>query len=128
VREDLPGVVLVDFELRLGNLAEVLDVLREPGVGRIANGAHARSIGLNFGSGNIEQIPCIRLWPVAHRKLDMLNAAHDLLDLRVPPGNKLEKLRGDLAGFWSIRINDQFRVIFRFAEGNASDVRIADYH
>ncbi len=68
------------------------------------------------------------LWPVAHRKLDMLNAAHDLLDLRVPPGNKLEKLRGDLAGFLSIRITDQFRVIFRFADGNASDVRIADYH
>ena len=62
------------------------------------------------------------------RKLDMLNAAHDLLDLRAPRGNQLEKLRGDRAGFFSIRINDQFRVVFRFADGNASDVQILDYH
>jgi hypothetical protein len=109
VGEDLAGVIFVDLELHLGNLVEVLDVRREPGVGRIANGAHKGSLGLNFGSGN------------------MLNAAHDLLDLKVPPGNKLEKLRGALAGFWSIRVNDQFRVIFKFADGNASDVRIADY-
>ena len=56
----------------------------------------------------------------------MLNAAHDLLDLRAPRGNQLEKLRGDRAGFFSIRINDQFRVVFRFADGNASDVQILD--
>jgi proteic killer suppression protein len=68
------------------------------------------------------------LWPVAARKLDMLAAAHDLRDLRAPPANRLEKLRGDLVAFWSIRINDQFRVVFRFSNGNASDVRIVDYH
>ena len=68
------------------------------------------------------------VWTVAFRKLDMLNAAPDLMDLRAPPSNRLEKLRGNLAGFFSIRVNDQFRVIFRWANGNASDVRIVDYH
>ncbi len=69
-----------------------------------------------------------QLWRIAHRELDMVNAAHDVMDLRAPPGNKLEKLKGNLAGFWSIRINDQYRVIFKFENGNASDVRIVDYH
>jgi toxin HigB-1 len=68
------------------------------------------------------------LWGVARRKLDMLNAASDLQDLRVPPANRLEKLRGDLARFHSIRVNDQFRVIFVWANGNASEVRVLDYH
>ena len=69
-----------------------------------------------------------QLWNVAVRKLDMLNAASDLGDLRSPPADHLEKLKGDLAGFWSIRVNGQYRVIFRFTGGNAEDVRIADYH
>lgn len=68
------------------------------------------------------------IWAVARRKLDMLNAATVIDDLRVPPGNRLEALRRDLAGRYSIRINDQFRVVFRFADGHASDVRICDYH
>ena len=68
------------------------------------------------------------LWPVAARKLDMLNAAHDLRDLRVPPGNRLEPLKGSLAGYHSIRINDQFRIIFRWIDGNTHDVTITDYH
>lgn len=68
------------------------------------------------------------LWSVARRKLDMLNAAQDLMDLNAPPGNRLEKLRGNLVGFFSIRVNDQFRVIFRFLNGNAEQVRITDYH
>jgi proteic killer suppression protein len=65
---------------------------------------------------------------IALRKLDMINAARTLLDLRSPPGNRLEVLRGDLSGFHSIRINDQWRVIFRWAEGAAHDVRVLDYH
>ena len=69
-----------------------------------------------------------KLWSVARRKLDMVNAAQDLMDLNAPRGNKLEKLKGNLAGFWSIRINDQYRVIFKFGNGNASEVRITDYH
>jgi len=62
------------------------------------------------------------------RKLDMLNAAHELRDLTSPPGNRLEALRGDLRGFHSIRINDQWRIVFRWRSGDAHDVRIADYH
>lgn len=69
-----------------------------------------------------------QLWHVAARKLDMLNAAQDLMDLKAPPSNRLEKLKGDLAGFWSIRVNEQYRVIFRFANGNADAVQVTDYH
>ncbi len=65
---------------------------------------------------------------IALRKLDMINAARTLLDLRSPPGNRLEALRGDLRGLHSIRINDQWRVIFRWVEGAAHDVRVLDYH
>lgn len=68
------------------------------------------------------------LWDVAHRKLDLLNAVHVLRDLQVPPGNRLEALKGSLAGFHSIRVNDQFRLVFRWAEGQARHVRITDYH
>ena len=64
----------------------------------------------------------------AVRKLDLINAAHVLLDLRSPPGNRLELLRGDWSGFYSIRVNDQWRVVFRWAEGQAYDVQLVDYH
>ncbi|OFV86913.1 MAG: plasmid maintenance system killer protein [Acidobacteria bacterium RBG_16_68_9] len=64
----------------------------------------------------------------AVRTLDMLNAARHLADLRSPLGNRLEALKGGLRGLHSIRINDQWRVIFRWADGDAHDVRIADYH
>lgn len=66
--------------------------------------------------------------PTALRKLDMINAAHQLVDLRVPPGNRLEALKGDKEGFHSIRINDQWRIIFRWEKGGASEVSIVDYH
>ena len=65
---------------------------------------------------------------VALRKLRQLDAATGLSDLRVPPGNRLEKLTGDLAGLYSIRINDQWRVCFRWSGGDAHDVAIVDYH
>ena len=61
-------------------------------------------------------------------KLDVINAAQKLDDLRSPPGNRLEPLRGDLKGYYSIRINNQWRIIFRWAENNASEVKIVDYH
>ncbi len=64
----------------------------------------------------------------AERKLQMLDSASALEDLRVPPGNRLESLHGDRKGQWSIRINDQWRVCFRFKDGNAFDVEIVDYH
>ncbi len=68
------------------------------------------------------------LWDIARRKLDMLEAAHDLGDLKVPPNNHLEKLKRQYAGKYSIRINKQWRVVFAFADRTASEVRIADYH
>jgi proteic killer suppression protein len=69
-----------------------------------------------------------RLWRVAQRKLDLLEAAINLRDLASPPGNRLEPLRGDLRGRFSIRINRQFRVIFTWADGSARSVYIHDYH
>ena len=65
---------------------------------------------------------------VAWRKLAMLDAAERLEDLMVPPGNHLEKLSGDRMGQYSIRINDQWRVCFRWTEGDAYEVEITDYH
>ena len=62
------------------------------------------------------------------RKLDMIEAAVRLDDLRVPPGNRLEALRGDLDGLHSIRVNDQWRIVFRWCDGGADDVRLVDYH
>ncbi len=65
---------------------------------------------------------------IAKRKLEALNATAQLDDLRVPPSNRLEKLKGDLKGFCSIRINDQWRVIFKWIDGHAHEVSIVDYH
>jgi proteic killer suppression protein len=64
----------------------------------------------------------------AIRKLDMINAANELRDLRSPPGNRLEALRGGLSGSHSIRINDQWRIVFRWEGVDAHEVRIVDYH
>jgi proteic killer suppression protein len=79
------------------------------------------------------QTPRARRFPpdvvaAAVRKLDVLNSARSLLDLRSPPGNRLEALRGDLRGFHSIRVNDRWRIVFRWAEGQAYEVRLVDYH
>jgi toxin HigB-1 len=62
------------------------------------------------------------------RKLRMINNSQDLKDLQVPPSNKLEKLKGDLKAFYSVRINDQWRIIFKWEAGFASEVSIIDYH
>jgi len=68
------------------------------------------------------------LWTRVQAKLDLLNASTTVEDLRVPPSNRLEKLRGDWAGFYSLRVNDQYRVVFRFVNGDAFDVQCTDYH
>lgn len=65
---------------------------------------------------------------IARRKLRMINNSINVNDLRVPPSNHLEKLKGSKDGFYSIRINNQWRIIFRFVNGNAFDVEIIDYH
>lgn len=62
------------------------------------------------------------------RKLDVLNGARELKDLQSPPGNKLEMLRGELAGMHSIRVNDRWRIVFRWVDGDAHDVGVLDYH
>jgi proteic killer suppression protein len=68
------------------------------------------------------------LWPVARRKLTQINRVRDLVELRIPPGNRLESLRGDRSGQHSIRINDQYRVCFRWEKGYADQVEVTDYH
>ena len=70
----------------------------------------------------------LRLRAPAERKLALLNAAESLGFLRAPPGNRLEALRGDREGQYSIRINDQWRICFRWFAGDAFDVEIVDYH
>ncbi len=65
---------------------------------------------------------------VAQRKLVILHAAESLEDLRAPPGNRLERLSGDREGQYSIRVNDQWRVCFRWSDGDAYEVEIVDYH
>ena len=64
----------------------------------------------------------------AFLKLRQLHAAELLTDLRIPPSNRLESLSGDLKGYWSMRINQQWRLVFRWNEGKASEVKITDYH
>lgn len=65
---------------------------------------------------------------VSRRKLRMLNNSHDINDLRIPPANRLEKLKGNLEGLFSIRINNQWRIIFSWENENAYNVQIIDYH
>jgi proteic killer suppression protein len=80
-----------------------------------------------ISSKNSRKLPNTIL-SVACRKLDMINAAESLEDLKAPPQNRLKLLKGDLQGYHSIRINDQFRIIFRMVESNAFNVRIIDCH
>jgi toxin HigB-1 len=68
------------------------------------------------------------LWSVASRKLDQLDSVQSLDELRAPPGSRLEGLMGDRVGRFSIRINDQYRVCFKWSENEPSDVEIVDYH
>jgi proteic killer suppression protein len=70
----------------------------------------------------------VTIWKAARRKLDMLNAARELKDLRSPPSNKLEKLKGKLSGYYSIRVNEQSRIVFIWNNQNAQGVTITDYH
>jgi proteic killer suppression protein len=69
-----------------------------------------------------------KLWSLASRKLDAIDQAGDVGDLRVPPGNRLEALRGDRDGQHSIRINNQYRICFRWTESGPDEVEIVDYH
>jgi len=75
----------------------------------------------------VKKMP-INIQKVGRRKLRMLNNSQDIADLKIPPSNRLEKLSGKLDGFYSIRINKQWRIIFKWENGNASEVEIIDYH
>ena len=66
--------------------------------------------------------------PIARRKLRMINNAYSINDLRIPPSNRLEKLKGNLKGSYSIRINKQWRIVFQWINNNAEQVKIEDYH
>jgi proteic killer suppression protein len=68
------------------------------------------------------------LQEIARRKLRMLSNSQNIMDLQVPPSNRLEKLKGNLKEYYSIRVNDQWRIIFKWDKGNAADVEILDYH
>lgn len=78
-------------------------------------------------TGKSRKIPST-IHKVALRKLDYINGAYSLDDLRIPPANRLERLQGNLKEFYSIRINKQYRVIFKFKNENAYDIKITDYH
>ena len=65
---------------------------------------------------------------IGRRKLRMLNSSQDIVDLRIPPSNRLEKLKGNIKDYYSIRINNQYRIIFKWINSNAEEVQIIDYH
>lgn len=82
----------------------------------------------NVWLGNrVKKLP-IEIQNIGRRKLRMINNSVDLVDFRIPPSNRLEKLSGNLNLFYSIRINDKWRIIFKWNSGNASQVEIIDYH
>ncbi len=87
----------------------------------------ARNIYDGINSQQVRKVP-LGLIEKIRRLLDMINAAPAILTLKIPPGNKLKKLGGNLKGFWSLRINDQWRIIFRWVKNDALDVDIIDYH
>lgn len=80
-----------------------------------------------ISSARVRRLP-LQIREPAFYKLDVLNAAQSLDDLKSPPGNRLEALKGDLAGFHSIRINNQWRIVFRWHGSDAHDIKIVDYH
>lgn len=80
-----------------------------------------------FRTGKSRKLPS-EIWRRALRKLEMIDKAETLNDLKVPPGNRLEQLKGSRKGYYSIRVNEQWRITFRFEKGNAYEVKIEDYH
>ena len=91
---------------------------------------------ISFGSKNTDKIWCgervknipLEIQQIGRRKLRMLNNSHSLVDLKIPPSNRLEKLKGKERDFYSIRINDQWRIIFKWKNNQAHNVVIIDYH
>ena len=86
-----------------------------------------RDLFHGIASSRTRRFP-IQIFEITLIKLDMLNAARSISDLKSPPGNKLEQLKGDLAGFYSIRINNKWRIIFNWIGSHAFNVLVTDYH
>ena len=98
--------------------------------------SNAKSMIISFGDKNTEKIwngiavkkPSVEIQEIGRRKLRMLHNSIDINDLKIPPSNRLEKLKGNLKDFYSIRINNQWRIIFKWENNNAFEVEILDYH
>jgi len=75
----------------------------------------------------VKNLP-VEIQQIGRRKLRMINNSQNLTDLKIPPSNKLEKLSGKMRDFYSIRVNDQWRIVFKWEDGNANEVTIMDYH
>jgi len=98
--------------------------------------SHSVTMILSFGDKNTEKIWSgetvkkvpLEIQKIGRRKLRMIHNSQDVVDLRIPPSNRLEKLKGKLRNFYSIRINDQWRIIFIWDSNNAEQVQIIDYH
>ncbi|HDR50942.1 MAG TPA: plasmid maintenance system killer family protein [Mariniphaga anaerophila] len=88
---------------------------------------HSKDTAKIWQGERVKSIPA-EIQQIGRRKLRMINSSQNLNDLRVPPANRLEKLKGDRSGFFSIRINNQWRIIFRWEDNNAYEVEIIDYH
>lgn len=86
-----------------------------------------KETGKIFNGERVKKIP-LEIQKVGRRKLRMLNNAQNINDLKIPPSNRLEKLGGNYKSYYSIRINDQWRIIFKWNKGQASQVKIIDYH
>ena len=99
-------------------------------VGMICSFADRATEDLFHGvnSGRARRACPVALWSVVHRKLTQLNRVRDLSELGVPPGNRLERLHGTRTGQHSIRINEQYRICFRWENGYADEVEVTDYH
>jgi toxin HigB-1 len=91
------------------------------------NSKTAQDIYDGIKSKNARKVP-VEIQEKTRRLFDQINASPSINTLRKPPSNRLEKLKGDLETFWSLRINNQWRIIFRWEEGDALDVDIIDYH
>jgi len=86
-----------------------------------------RDIWNGVNSKAARRIPS-QLWPIVRRKLDQIDAVTRVDDLKAPPGNRLHALAGALRGWHAVRVNDQYRIVFRFERADAFDVRCTDYH
>jgi toxin HigB-1 len=88
---------------------------------------HSKDTAKIWQGERVKSIP-FEVQQIGRRKLRMINSSQNLIDLRIPPANRLEKLKGNMSDFFSIRINNQWRIIFRWENNNAYDVEIIDYH